>query len=407
MEWLVSVAGLQARDRAREVWREAGGDPLRASTALRTPAPQGSGEDLTAEQAAEILLQAELSALATVRHGIADDHLLFTRDGLEAATRPVVADHRAALLRTSGATRVLDLTGGLGLDSAAFLRAGLRVTSVEWDEATATLLAHNCPTATVIHGDATDPDLLAELLRDLGPNDVVFADPARRDPNAARDSRTARARPERDPERWSPPWSFVASIQHPRVAAKVSPSFPAPAPWCAEWVSVDRTVVECAVYSWPVIEPHHRAIVVSSQSLTAVPGSYVTLPESPALGRWLFEIDPAVVRAQATAAALSGSDAGRVGPESTWLTGDTAVNHPAVRSFRVREVLEGNAKQIRRRLAHLGVERASVKCRDVAADPQQIRSSFGLAEGADPVIVATRRAGHPLMVLVDSPQPLT
>ncbi|MCF8543458.1 MAG: hypothetical protein K9G24_10295, partial [Candidatus Nanopelagicales bacterium] len=269
MEWLVSSAGLQVRDRAREVWQEAGGDPLRASTALRTSAPQGSGEDLTSEQAAEILLQAELSALATARHGIADDHLLFTRDGLEAATRPVVADHRAALLRTSGATRVLDLTGGLGLDSAAFLRAGLRVTAVERDEATATLLAHNCPTATVIHGDATDPDLLAELLRDLGPADVVFADPARRDPNAARDSRTARARPERDPERWSPPWSFVASIPHPRVAAKVSPSFPAPAPWCAEWVSVDRTVVECAVYSWPVIEPHHRAIVVSSQGLTA------------------------------------------------------------------------------------------------------------------------------------------
>ena len=53
--------------------------------------------------------------------------------------------------------RVLDLTGGLGLDTAGFAAAGLAVTAVERDPATAAYLAHNCPGARVLAADATAP----------------------------------------------------------------------------------------------------------------------------------------------------------------------------------------------------------------------------------------------------------
>ena len=386
--WLASRPGAAAVDAGAAALDRHPGDPLAAGSDLRRSHP-----DLSPSEASSALEQAALRREAVARYGL-PGHWLYTRDGLEQATRPQVSSRRAALLADSGARTVLDLTGGLGADVAAFLDAGLHVIAVERDPGTAALLAHNCPEAEVVCADAVD--VLPPLLARLSPVDVVFADPARRVAGGPRVD--GRARPERDPERWSPPWSAIAGIAHPRIAAKVAPGFDAPAGWRAEWVSVDRTLVECALYSW--LGPERAAIVCTGGTATVITRTARPVPRADHLGGWLHEPDPAVLRAGAQGALLD-TDAGllSVDEDSTWLTSGAPSASDALRSFEVVEVLEGSARQQRARLSELGVTRASVKSRDTGTAPHDVLRELGLREGSDDVVAVTRRDGRVIRVL--------
>ena len=389
-DWLVSPAAAGPLAAARDLL--AAGDPLAAGAALRARYPS-----LAPDLAAAALEQADLARRARDRYGIDHPGLLLTRDGLEAATRPEVAQRRARLVAASGARRVLDLTGGLGLDTRAFVAAGLEVTAVERDPATALLLQHNCPEATVIAAEASA--VASELLDALAPTDVVFVDPARRDPAAPRDRSTGRARPERDPERWSPPWSFVAALPHPRVLAKVAPGFTPPAGWQAEWVSIARVVVECAVASWPLLGAPRQAVILEGAGTTVVAADAEDPPVAPAVGAWLHEPDPAIVRAGALAAECRQEGLAAVDAASTWLTSDRSCASPAVRSYLMVAELTGSTRQQRRVLADLGVARLVVKSRDVEIDPARVLRELGVREGGDHVLVLTRRAGRTISLL--------
>lgn len=392
-DWLASPEGRQARKRADELVGSSA--PLAAATALRAAG-------LTAEQASAALEQATLQRLATERGMDPDPGALLTRDGLEAATRPAVARHRAEVLLASGARRVLDLTGGLGFDTGAFLAAGLDVTALERDPSIAALLAHNHPEATVLVEDATTPEVLPRLLADLDSTDVVFVDPARRDPSAARDARTARARPERDPERWSPPMSWVASIEHPRIAAKVAPGFRPPPGWEAQWVSVDRTVVECALYSWSATGHDRSAALVHDDDIVAiVPSSTAVAPIAQGLGAWLIEVDPVIISASATSTLAGYADAWALDDGTTWLTGNDPIDHPGARCHRVLLELQGSRRDRRRQLASLGITRAIVKSRDARRQPADILRDLGVSEGPGHVIIETRLHDRTITVVAD------
>ena len=395
VDWLLSPEGGEARSRAAEITDEVGGDPLRAGARMRHL-------DLSPAHAAAALEQAALHRLARERGMEPDPGMLLTRDGLEAATGPAAAGHRACTVRDAGARRVLDLTGGLGFDTRAQLTAGLSVTAVEQDPVIARYLARNCPEATVVTADSTDPAVLSALLGELSPTDVVLVDPARRDLTAARDAATARARPERDPERWSPPWSWVSAIPHPRIAVKAAPGFRPPEDWHAQWVSVDRTIVECAAYSWNATGHRRSAAVFLRGDLgSVVPADTTYVPTAVSIGAFLHEVDPAVSRAGALASLAADVGLAPLGDDSIWLTGDHEVSHAALRAFRVVAELAGAPRDRRRLLRQHGVTRASIKCRDVPVHPSQVLRDLGLLEGTGSVIAVMRLAGSTRMVLAE------
>ena len=373
-------------------------DPLAAGAALRRELP-----DLDPALTASVLDQAHLRRLASARYGLQADDLLLTRDGLEQATRPEVAARRARLFRAAGATRVLDLTGGLGFDTRAFVAEGLEVTALESDAATAALLRHNAVGATVIHADATADGTLAALLLGLSPDDVVFVDPARRDPAGPRDLASARARAERDPARWSPPWPFVENIAHPRIAAKVAPAFRPPRHWHAEWVSVHRTVVECSLYSWPAFAEPGRAVLLCDGQEFVLPADDAAVPVAAAVLGWLSEPDPAIVRAHAVGALVTRNPGlAAVDPLSGWLTSDVLpAQELGLRSYRLVADISGSVKGQRALLAAHGVRSLTVKSRDVDVEPRTVLRSLGVPEGVGHVLVMTRRAGRALTLLVE------
>jgi len=90
-----------------------------------------------------VLDQVALRRRARGKMGERADQFFWTRDGLEMATRWPVARWRAAQLSAAGARSVTDVGLGLGVDSLAFLEAGLAVRGLERDAVTAELAQAN------------------------------------------------------------------------------------------------------------------------------------------------------------------------------------------------------------------------------------------------------------------------
>ena len=395
--WLASPSGAAAVAAAQAHW-QAGADSLAARSRLRRELP-----DLDSAQVAAALSQAELRALAADRYGITGSPLL-TREGLEQATRPEVADRRARLLTAAGITHVIDLTAGLGFDSAAFARAGLTVTCIERSPEIATLLAANVlaanlPGASVVIGDCTDPELLDPLLAGLPESSVVFVDPARRTGRRTADG--SRAQSERDPERWSPPLSFVIALaaRGLRVLVKTTPGFSAdsiPSGWSAEWVSSDRTVVECTLASWPLFGVR-RAVGVGREEFVVI--ATPELGSVSEVARFLYEPDPAVVSANVVDA-LCIDGVARVDPASHWLTSKSAIEHPALRGFRVDQQVTADARALRPILRDLGIGDLTVKTRGAGVDAEKFRASLKLSGPKSGVLVILVREGKQEAYLV-------
>ena len=405
-QWLTSPSAAAILDHAQalEPSSTSPSASITASGALRRAFPE-----LSPEQCAAAMTQVDLRRRAVVRYGI-DGSQFLTRDGLEQATQPVVASRRAAMLVAAGCTRVADLTAGLGFDASAFVAAGLAVTAVERSPETAVLLAANVPSARLVIGDATDNATRAEATSELGPSDVVFVDPARRDASGRRTPDGARAQPERDPERWSPPWSFVASLADDhRVCVKAAPGFPPerlPVGWHGEWTSVAGTATEACLWSWPAFEATRRAVRIepaahgrdawvaefggtgarSQVDVTAVAGS-------------IHEPDPSIMKAGLIDDLAADLRLTRLDAHSAWLTGGD-VSSPFVRSYRVEDQLPSDAKALRRSLRERGIGALTIKGRATGIDPDALRKRLALIGPNTATIVFTVSMGRRITLLV-------
>ncbi|UQX87906.1 class I SAM-dependent methyltransferase [Jatrophihabitans telluris] len=330
-------------------------DPLRRAAWAR--------RELPGELWRPAVEQWELRQRARVKFGAAADDLWFTQAGLEQASRPEVADHRARRFHAAGAGTVLDLCCGLGGDVLAFARNGLGVTAVERDPLTAALATANTGVA-VVTGDAEDADRSAA--------GSVFIDPARR---------TARGRTF-DPAAFSPAFDFVLSVlaDSRLAAAKLSPGLDhalIPADAEAEWVSYGGQVKEAVLWSAGFAESPGRDRI--GRRATLLP-SGAQLSDQDAstdrlggIGPFLFEPDGAVIRAglvQQAAAAVGGW---RIDEQLAYLSGNDPAAVPFVRGFAVLDVLPFSVKRLRDELRRREVGTVEIKKRGVDVDPARLR----------------------------------
>lgn len=332
--------------------------------------------------AAAVLTQAELRHRARAKFGAEADRWLYTRAGLEQATRPAVAAHRAATFAAAGARSVLDLGCGLGTDAAAFLAAGLSVIAVELDELTAALAAANLAGATkagaarVLHGDATE--LIDEL---WSPGTAAFADPARR----------TGAGPTWNPDDFSPSWAWALSLLA-RAAddggvgcLKLGPGLPhrmIPPEVAAEWTSHRGDLVEVALWRGPagagnaLPPPGSRTatLLAGDGSIQQLSAEDRAAPlRMPRVGSVLWEPDPAVIRAGAVDRLAELLDAGRVAPGIAYLVGDEEPATPYATAFRVLELLPTREKVLRGWVREHRVGRLEIKKRGIDIDPAVLR----------------------------------
>jgi len=409
--WLAGTDGQKAIALAAEARRAAPLDLAGAAGALAR-----TDTHLSAAERASALAQVELRDLAAHKYEIDASNLLLTRDGLEQATRPAVSRARIAMLDLTAGGRVLDATAGLGFDAMAFISAGLQVTAVERDPVTACLLRANLPGVAVLEADITDPHVLERAATTLSSEDLVFVDPARR--SGTRSADGARALPERDPERWSPPWSFVQGLAARfRVCAKVTPGFPpwrVPEGWQAAWIATHDGPVEACLLSWPALSTTRRACVISGAGVRQgdIGHDQVVhidddgLGASPVAraGTWLHEPAQVVTTADLIDALARKTGLDRIGPDTHWLTSDGPIDSPdatgLLASYRVLDEVPTAPKSMRAFLRSRGVKDVTIKSRGSRLDAAGWRDRLRLPEGPSAILVFLERAGTTRAYLV-------
>jgi SAM-dependent methyltransferase len=379
---LTSAVGLAALAAADQV---ADGDPLAAASALRAG---GIEPRLTAAA----LTQAVLRRRARTKFGADADRLLFTRTGLEQATRAVVANRRAERLKAAGATRVADLGCGIGADTIAFARAGLAVVAVDRDPVSAAIAEHNVRTlglaATVSTMDATATD--------LSDVDAVFCDPARR-------KGTRRVF---DPAAYEPPWDFVAALPQrvPRAVLKLAPGIDhalLPDGAEGEWVSVDGDVVEATVWCGPLAQTPRRATVIRGPGIAALEGTGQRQAPVKDVGRYLIDPDGAVVRSHLVAEFADQVDGHLADATIAYVYTGQPARTPFGRGYQVHGRLPIALKKLRAALRAEDVGSVTILKRGSALDVEQLRRDLRLSGTRPATIALTRIGGEPAALLLE------
>ena len=341
-------------------------DPAATMSLTATLRAQGHSPELVAAA----LTQSELRTRAERKFGADATRLLFTREGLEQSSRPVVAKLHAERFAEAGVRAVHDLGCGIGGDAIALVRSGIDVDAVDSDPVTASVAAHNLaqvtgqrpgpersPTlgsARVHRGAAQDPRWRREAQRRLESGSRsnrgvgLWLDPGRRAPGIA-DSH-GRTRRTRSLELMSPPWEIVQRLaqQWPGAGVKLGAGFdPAslPAETEAHWVSHDSETVECLVW-WGAMarEPGTRSALVHARARWHRLVASLDVSTAPRVGserevgRVLYELDPAVSAAGLRAQVSAELDASLLG-SSRYLTSDHLTDTVWARGWDVHEVL--------------------------------------------------------------------
>lgn len=369
-------------------------DSLAAATALRAQYPP--------EVAAAALSQASLRRRAQTKFGAAASQMLFTANGLEQATRPAVAAHRAQRLVRAGVRRVVDLGCGIGADSQAFLAAGLEVVAVELDPVTAVVAEFNAPGAEVICGDAEQ--VAARVLND--PTTVAFCDPARR---------SGRGRTW-DVTQFTPQWSFVEFLLARRSCLKLGPGVPLdliPDGVEAAFVSHAGDLVEAAIWAGDLVrEPGRVAEILTADAqvhrLVAYDRTRRSADRVPEPGDVIWEPDPAVLRAGATDTLAAEIGAVRVTERIGYLLTEQSGHTPFARGYEVLDVLRWNPKDLKAWLREQRVGVLDIKKRGLEFDPAHVRRNLLGKKGygtASATFLVTPTADGARTLVVQATQP--
>lgn len=388
---LLTPEGLALLDAVGPVEQSA--DVARVVSRLRSA---GHSPDLVSA----VVGQARLRTKATAKFGEFAARMLFTRAGLEQATRLGVAARHSQRMRSAGVTRVSDLGCGIGGDALAFVGAGLDVEAVDADEVTAVIAAYNLAPfgddARVRHGVAEDN---VPAVGDS--THAVWMDPARRTSGHAETRRVSA-------DDYSPSldWAFEVASRLP-TGIKLGPGHDRdalPADAEAQWVSADGSVVELVLWTGSLAREGVRraALVIRGDRSHEITADADAVDEPVrSLGAFVHEPDGAVIRARLIGDVARSLDAGMLDARIAYVTSDTAVTSPFVQSFRVRETIPANPKAINAALKANDIGTVEIKKRGMDVDPAAFRKKLVLRGSESATLILTRVGDQRRAILAD------
>lgn len=345
------------------------------------------------------LTQSRLRARATEKFGDSAAQMLFTAAGLEQATRASIATAHADFLRKHGAQKLLDFGCGIGADARSFAAAGITVTAIEKDGEAAAAARHNLaafPTARVIEADANDLDLAA-----LGA-DTVWIDPARR----------SAGKRIKNPAHWQPSLEHAIALaqRYPLSGIKVAPGIDyalLPASAHVQWISETRELAEAVIWMGVDIKPGRSALVItpngkySYQADGENPQQPAEMLEPAPLAEFIYEPDPAIIRAGAIASLAKAQQLRPVSAQIAYLTGVDPIFSPFLSGFRIQEVLKPRPKIVQAALRSHGIGRVEIKKRGTSLVPEEYRRQLHLDSSlpGSATLISTPLAGKPHILL--------
>ena len=375
--WLTSSIGLSLTAKASEF-----PDSLSAVTKLRQQYPE-----VEPDLIGQAISQANLKAKAQPN---TPSNFLLTDDGLQQATRPSVAKFRSEfILKKFGPQNIVDLTCGLGFDSYFLAKSGHKVTCIEKDPEIASIASHNLNDLEIdlVCDDANSFEIPSNT-------QMIFVDPARRDPTGPRNL-FGQAKRILEPKDWSPSWDFIKQLANDyRVIAKVAPGIKEEhiGNWDAYWISADGELVETFLISGG--SGIRSAVLLNRDQPRIIEGGKTT--RTKALGNYLIVPNSALIRASALNYLAEKYGAGLVNDHIAWLTSealDVNLDKVAAQFFKINSVEKLNEKSLAKLIASMGAGSLTIMTRGVDLDLESLRKKIlkSPTKGGPEVVIAIYR----------------
>jgi len=323
------------------------------------------------------------------------DRLFFTREALEQASGLRVARHRAR--RFAPFDSVADLCSGIGGDTLALAEVVPVVEAVELDPLRAAMAKANVAETGV--SDRVRVHCADAACLPLPAVRAAFADPSRRLAGVRR----------LDPDDYAPPLATIRQ-RFPagfplgvKVAPGIRPSGVAGPDCEAEFVSLDGEMKECVLWYGPLRTTGRRATLLPSGH-TLADDKPRPLPTGAGSTAWVFDPDPAVVRA-----GLAGTLAERLGlraldPAIALLSAADVVWSPFLVAYRVDYAERWHYRRLNDFLRQRGVGRVTVIKRGGRIEPAELEKRLRLRGEEHRFVLLTRRAGEAFVIVAQRVQ---
>jgi hypothetical protein len=204
--------------------------------------------------------------------------------------------------------------------------------------------------------------------------------------------------------RYSPPLSIIENWLDfiPALGVKVSPgvnktelaSFDAE----LEFISLDGKLKEGVLWFGPLKTTQMRATVLPGRHSLMTDEIQETLPLSEPLA-YLYEPDPAVIRAGLVAALGRRLGASQLDAEIAYLTAENLQMTPFANAWTIEDWMPFSLKKLRAYLRERGVGRIVVKKRGSPLQPQELIQKLRLKGEAERVVFLTHLDGRPITVV--------
>ncbi len=382
VHWLQSTA---ASPWLAELCRRPPGDAELLSTLERLR------RHLSPQQASALVTTARLRQQARGKFPGTAERMFFDDALLQQASPAAVAAYTAR--RFAGYAWLGDWGCGLGGDALA-LAAHAPVLAVDRHPLAAALVRANAAAlgmmdnVWVVRGDSRTPPAHPP---------AVWADPGRR-------SNTRRLF---DPEALHPPLSsLLAQLRHiPALGIKLMPGLPhsaIPPAAEAEWISWQGHLKESVLWLGELARrPGGRRATVLPQGASLLAAGAQAPVADP--GAYLYEPDPALLRAGAVGDLAVQHGLWQLDANIAYLSGDTPLDSPFTRCWRILEHHPFDLKRLNKRLRALQGHVIAVKKRGSPIAPEPFRRRLaGNPEGRPLVVVLTRLRDRPWMLICDA-----
>jgi hypothetical protein len=332
------------------------------------------------------------------------DRMWFNPVGLEQATSETVAMYKAQ--RFSGS--VADWCCGIGMDSIALASQGCEVSSVDWQSANCIRTERNAAVFQVADRITTTAADVRTVDRST---DRVHIDPDRRSKSGQRLMRVEDCEPNLD---------FLLEMMRSFSggAIKLSPASNfggkfIDGPIEIELISLNGECKEATIWFGDLAGEHaFRATAIkdarpASSASSAASPQVTSISADPlsawtevnALGKFLYDPDPAIVRAGLVDVLAEQLGMWRLDDAEEYLTSDSLVDSPFVQAFQVTHNLPNNDKEIRRAFRAGSYGQVEIKCRHIPIKAETVRKRLSLNGDAPIALIFTRQAGKARAVI--------
>jgi SAM-dependent methyltransferase len=331
------------------------------------------------------------------------DRLYLTRDALEQASSWQVAEYRARRYREY--SLLLDLGCSVGGDTLALADAAPTI-GIDIDPLRLAMAQLNIEAlgkanrSDFLQADLNQPlPFIESVLGEAGHGQTgIFFDPARR--QSGRRLRSVRA--------YQPPLHVVMTWlpDVPSIGVKISPGVKLAElqeyQSEVEFISLKGDLKEAVLWFGPLRTANRRATLLPGEHTLATgqlaaegePDLPVAEPRA-----WLYEPDPAVLRAGLVAALGARLDAAQLDPDIAYLTAGNYRSTPFARAWAVEDWFPFGLKKLRSYLRERNIGRVTVKKRGSPLVPEALIQDLRLRGKDERVLFLTHLRGRPIVIV--------